>query len=52
MFSTKSVQQSIFFYRIPYNMPMIKNYFGAKEIAVQAIDTVKNIEFDAIYAYM
>lgn len=33
-------------------MPMIKNYFGVKEIAVQAIDTVKNIEFDVIYAYM
>lgn len=33
-------------------MPMIKNYFGVKEIAVQAIDTVKNIEFDANYAYM
>ena len=33
-------------------MPMIKNYFDAKEIVVQAIDTVKNIEFDAIYAYM
>ena len=33
-------------------MSMIKNYFGVKEIAVQAIDTVKNIEFDAIYAYM
>ena len=33
-------------------MSMIKNYFDAKEIAAQIIDTVKNIKFDATCAYM
>ena len=33
-------------------MSMIKNYFDKSEIEVPTIDTVKNIEFDAIYAYM